>query len=1114
MKLLSTISIFLLFQTVNATDTNLFFSNLTTREGLSNNTINCIFQDSRGFLWFGTNDGLNLYDGYEFRIFSNNSDDTKSIAGNLIFKIQEDKDGNLWIATNTGIDLYYRDKMLFKHIPFIEKDNYTFYRNYTRDLLIDTAGDVFTASASDVFKFDTLKKGFVRFLADIPEYQLFQKDGIETFIIDREKRLWIGSKTFGLFAYDLANSHLISSPVKKTFIDVKDKIYSVIEHKNGDIWMGTEQGVYRINSDLSEIKKIVSGPGVGTIHNVLKIYTDSEGRLWFGTDDGVLILYNTEDNIFKRFVSDELSGFNITKNSIRAIYEDEQGILWTGTYQGGINYALLNNNKQFYFRKNVPGYPDYMTPSAVAAIFEDSNGNLWIGKDGTGLDCYNPVTKKYKHYANDPENPNTISGNAILTITEDSKGQIWIGGYLVGVNMIDVPTGKITRYMHDPDNINSLSNDDVRDIYVDSSGYIWIATNGGGVDKFNPVAGKFTHFKEEGYNSISSNWCLKIFEDSHGYLWIGTYAGLSRYDRANNTFVNFRRNDEQGSISNDWIYTIAEDNSGNMWIGTMRGLNFYNREKNSFSRVLQSDSLPSDVINGLLFDSENNLWISTNRGISKYSPKYKTVKNYDQSDGLQGDQFIHGSYFKNKSGMMFFGGFSGYNYFYPVKIGNNSYIPPVRITNLLIFYNKVKIDQEGSPLTKSITETDKIILNHKQSLFTFRYTGLNYLNPEKNQYAYQLAGFDQDWNHVGTRREATFTNLNPGTYVFRVKASNNDGIWNERGASITVVILPPWWKTLSFRIMVVVLIIIITISVYYFRVLNLQKQKMHFERLLKIRTHEIEEKNNELIEQASMLNETNTILEEHQQFIEEQSEQLSEKNKELNSLNITKNKFFSIIAHDLKNPFSSLLGISEMLMKEYDELDETTRKQYVELITRSSQKIYKLLDNLLQWAGTQTSKLHIKKEVFNINEIVAPNIELLKDNITEKGIGMEITIPGGTEVVADRNMIDTVFRNIISNAVKFTEKGKIKVEAFLKKSFWEIRVTDSGTGISDERLRFIFEIDQVKSTEGTRGESGTGLGLVICKEFVEKNGGNISIDSIEGMGTVTRFTLPANIAKD
>ncbi|MBA7520479.1 Adaptive-response sensory-kinase SasA [subsurface metagenome] len=1098
-----------------AEDLDLMFSHLTTEKGLSSNTVHCIYQDSKGFMWFGTDDGLNLYDGYEFSIFKYNSKDTNSLSSNSVFGILEDSKDQLWIAAASGVDVYIREQMSFRHIPFVDEYNPSQYESYTRAIIEDHDGNILIANTNGIFIYDTLKKGFVRFLKDIPNYGSLQQEGIRALLIDRNKRIWIGSLGYGLYCFDMNKKQVIASTNVKGAIHISDRIYSIAEDVNGDIWIGSDNGIFIIKSDLSEINTLRNSRGLRSV-NIRNIYVENDERIWIGTDGGGLYLYHKSTDSFTSFVSDEFDNYSINNNSVHSIWKDNQGILWLGTYQGGVNFAPIDSKLKFRHIKNEKGNSNSLAYNAVSAFHEDSEGNLWIGTDGGGLDYFNTKTKIFKHYVYNPDNPNSISGNSILTISEDNDRNIWIGGYLLGFNVINRKTGTIKRYKHDPHNSNSLNNDDVRDILICEDNTVWIATNGGGLNKYDPETNRFIHYRQGNNNAIVNDWCLKIYEGIDGRLWIGTYGGLSIFNPKDNTFQNYAKNNDPGSLSNSWVYTFAEDKAGNMWVGTANGLNIFDRETQLFSTILTTEGLSNEVINGILIDNSDNLWLSTNRGISKFNPSDTSFRNYDVNDGLQGNQFIHGSCFKSGTGEMYFGGLNGYNAFYPDSIQDNLFKPDVYLTDFLIFYHGANVNIPGSPLTKSITNSDKIVLTHDQSVITFKYAALNYLNPEKNQYKYILEGSEKEWNDVGTRREATYTNLKPGDYVFKVKASNNDGLWNENATSIKVIILPPWWNTLLFKILIIVLIISSVVGYYFFRINTLKKGQIQLERVVENRTREIKEKSKVLSKQAEELSEINALMEERQQKIEEQTEELMTQkeelekvNKHLKELNSTKDKFFSIIAHDLKNPFNTILGFSELLVKNYDTLSEEKKRNFSEAIHTSSENVFNLLENLLQWARSQTNSINFEPVTFNLNQIVEENIDLLKEMHQKKKIKVYYHTVENFNVFADRNMINTVIRNLLSNAVKFTnEEGEIWINLNRKKNNILIDIEDSGIGIAEEEKTKLFRVDVHFSREGTGGEMGTGLGLLLCKEYVEKNRGKLWVESEIGKGSIFHFTLP------
>ncbi|MBN2348410.1 MAG: ATP-binding protein [Bacteroidales bacterium] len=1104
LKFLNIILFLILFQFVRAQTLNLKFTHITTKEGLSTDFVSSVCQDYKGFMWFATFDGLNMYDGYDFKLFTYNKNDTSSIASNAILKIKEDSKGRLWIATNNGIDIFDRNLISFKHIPFIQEGNILFYENLVRDIFEDSMGNIFVTNGSEIYKYDSIAHGFKEFLIGVKDFEKIKREGIWTILIDKSNRLWIGSTSFSLYVYDLSNNKVIASPEYKENLDINKMIFKVAEDADGDILLGTDNGITYIKSDLSE-KRDLKLPQVTVNPNseiVFDIYTDSKNRTWVGTNTYGLILFNKKEFSLTPYFSNSYDNYSLMDFSIISICEDREGNLWFGTNRGGVNYVEISYGSKFKHYKHEANDPNSLIHDVVSAIFEDSENNLWLGTDGGGLDFIDAKTQNHTYYRNEKDNPNSITRNSVLAITEDQNNNIWLGGYLLGVNVINKKTGMITRYLHDPDDANSLCHDDVRDIFCESDSVVWIATNGGGLDKFNPKTTTFTHYKEGGENSIISNYCIKFFKDSYDNLWIGTYGGISILDLKNNIFTNYIKSNAPGSISNNWVYAFAEDSMGNIWVGTSIGLNYFNRLNKDFTAYFLAEGLPNDIINGILIDNSNNLWLSTNKGISKFNPVTGKVKNFDLVDGLQGDQFIHGSYYKSKSGKMYFGGLNGYNSFFPDSIKVNKYEPSVYITDLLIFYKTVQLNDKNSPLTKSITETDKITLSYNQSVITFRYTALNFQNPEKNQYAYQLVGFDKGWNYVGARREATFTNLDPGSYLFKVKASNNDGTWNEKSTSIVVNILPPWWKTIVFKILFILIVISIIFCFYFYRVNELKKQKINLEKLVKLRTSEIEKNN-------AQLEERQIKIEEQAEELKSQKEELENTNKHLTDLNSTKDKFFSIIAHDLKSPFSVIYGYTEILHKEKDILEKEDRDKYIDSVYQSSKRLFILLENLLQWAMTQTNQIIFKPQKFTFKELIDDIIILQKENILTKEIKLISNIDSSINIVADYNMIHVVLRNLLNNAIKFTAPGgQISMEIHKTNNILEFSIQDTGTGIKKEELDRLFHIEKNSTSPGTNGEQGTGLGLILCKEFIEKHGGTIWAESEFGQGSTFKFTLP------
>jgi signal transduction histidine kinase len=550
-------------------------------------------------------------------------------------------------------------------------------------------------------------------------------------------------------------------------------------------------------------------------------------------------------------------------------------------------------------------------------------------------------------------------------------------------------------------------------------------------------------------------------------MWICTQNGLDLYDSLTNSFKVFHFPD------ND-IGAFYKDKSGYIWVGTnTKGLFLCNQDGTILKTYDMTNILLNNRIHAITQDSNGDIWISTNNGISRLNPDIQSIRNYSKEDGLQGDQFYQQSFLKTRDGELYFGGYSGLNSFFPDSLKDNDFIPPVYITDFQIFNKPVIYATPGAQFQTHISEAKEIKLNWDQSVFSFSFAAINYIHPKKNQYAYMMKGFEKDWNYTdASRRYVTYTNLDPGEYTFRVKASNNDDVWNEKGTSLKIIILPPWWKSLWFEISMVSAIIFIIIIIFRLRVRQLKRQKILLEKSVALKT------------------------------------------TELNELNASKDKFFSIIAHDLKNPFNTIIGFSEMMKESIKLNDSATFYEYTEMINTSAVQTLRLLENLLEWANSQRGKISFIPVPVILSELINDEFTMIDDMATGKNIELKSYISETLTIVADKNMLRAILRNLITNAVKFTHKnGQVQVNARTYENQVEISVSDSGIGMSAETMAKLFRIDANISTRGTENEKGTGLGLFLCKEFVEKHDGRIWVESEEGKGSTFKILLPLDITR-
>jgi signal transduction histidine kinase len=618
-----------------------------------------------------------------------------------------------------------------------------------------------------------------------------------------------------------------------------------------------------------------------------------------------------------------------------------------------------------------------------------------------------------------------------------------------------------------------LNNVRIYMIIQDRSANYWIGTQNG-LYKINSEKSTVEIFQKEldTNHKLSANLVYCLLEDSDGLIWIATVSGLDVYNPVTKEIKHFRK--EEKGLTDDLIISLCEDSKGRIWIGTSTYVNIYNKKDSTFTYYSQEHGLPNNNIFEIIKDGSKDLWLATGKGLCKFDEKQNTFHTFTLEDGLQSLEFNLRATYLCADGEMLFGGMNGFNSFYPDSIFKNPYIPNLVFT---AFHKTKGTTKEYVNLEVS----DEVVLKFNVTSFTIEFAALEYTNPQKNNYSYQMEGISDEWVDIGNRKFVPFSGLPPGKYTFKVKGSNNDGVWNDKEISISIIILPPWWESIYAYIIYLVLIIL---SIVVFIKIRVRKLK-HDKKILKQKVAE------------------RTIQ------IEEQSQLIISKNQELKELNITKDKFFSIIGHDLGNQFHNIVGFSELLISDFKKLDDNKIEYYLTYIYNSSRHAHELLENLLTWARIQTKSIDYHPEVFNLNAKIVDSIDFLYGANIEKNIKIEVFAKKEIEIYADINMFTTVFRNLLANAIKFThENGNISIYIKKKKNFCEITVQDSGVGISEENIQKIFRIDSNHSTLGTNGEKGTGLGLILCKEFIEKHNGKIWIESVVGKGSKFMFTLP------
>jgi ligand-binding sensor domain-containing protein len=778
------------------------FERISIEEGLSQSIVECILQDSRGFMWFGTQDGLNKYDGYRFTVLKQNPKDPNSLTGNWVLSLCEDRTGLIWIGMfNGGLNSYDPATGRFTRYRASPGDASSLSHDLVRTIFEDSRGTLWIGTDGGLNRFDRATGTFVQYHADPNDPRSLSSDAVRKIGEDRSGFLWIGTDD-GLNRFDRATGE--STRFRTVPGDPRslsdNAVRSIYRDRDGVLWIGTEHGLNVFNPGTRDFTRFLSDPlDPGSLsHNaVYSILEDTKSALWIGTNGGGLDRFDRKTGKFSAYRNDPYDPLSLSYNEIYSLCEDRSGVLWIGTWGGGIS-TFDTKKKEFAHYKRDANNPNSLGHEFVWSFHEDADGILWIGTHGGGLDRLDRRKNEFSHYRHDPRNPNSLSNDIVRVLSADGSGTLWLGTNGGGIDAFDARTGKFTAYRNDPADPASLSNDQIRCIFIDRTGLLWVGTWGGGMNAFDPSNGRCIRYRNDPAepNSLSNDFVRTIYQDSTGIFWIGTHGGgLNRFDATTGRFSAYRENpDDSVSISSDFVMSIFESKNGEMWIGTWGGgLNRFDRARGTFKRYTEQDGLAGNAIYGTLEDEQGNLWLSSNNGLSRFNPKTETFKNYTVQDGLQSKEFNAGAFFKSRSGEMFFGGINGFNAFYPANIRDNSYIPPIVITSFTKLNREVKLDAPPSELRT-------LKLSHRDYVFSFEFAALDFTAPGKNLYAYKMEGLDRDWVLTSSaKRFANYTTLRPGKYVFRVKGSNNDGVWNEAGTAVAITITPPFWGTWWFR---------------------------------------------------------------------------------------------------------------------------------------------------------------------------------------------------------------------------------------------------------------------------------------------------------------------------
>jgi len=1052
---------------------DIHFIHYGIKEGLSQSTVLSSYQDAYGFLWFGTRDGLNRFDGYNFEVYKNSPTDTNAIAGNYILDITGDSLGNLWIATDQGLSFFQRNNHRFINfiVPYHEKDS------EVSSLLIDNDGNIWVGTKDGLFIFSQKDEAFAQ-PVEFPITKKIQKDYVLCIFEDQSNGKWVGT-TDGLYfqpnnSKDIYRFHPDNSG---EFYITHPRVEKVMQDSLGMIWAGTYGGgVSCIDPERGFINSLNDSnvkPGAITNNFVRDLFLDESNRLWIGTFQG-LNIYDISKGKNTQIRYDQDLSNGLSHGSIRSISGLTDGSVVVGTYFGGVSYYNKYNQK-FSHLKNIPDKPETLSFNVVSSFEERDSNYIWIGTERGGLNILNKNTGDFRAFSFN-KGMNSLSSHTIKSLMQDDSGTLWIGTFKGGLNSYNPNQEKFSRYPAlSQKQYAFLSNTIVNDIIEDRDGFLWIATDRyGGLYKLDKNSGKFIDFQlsDSIHNLLENTNVKSLLQDRFGNLWLSTFGkGVILYNEKEH-FVHTIGTKAKDflNINHLDVNQVFEDNDGLLWIATNGGgINILDRKENQINILTTSDGLLSNTIFNIMEDKDANIWISSANGLTRYNKSSASMKIYTYQSGLPIEEINVGSLYLTANNELFVGGNNGIIYFFPSKLRDNPVVPNVIITDFKLFNQSVLPGDGTKILEKSIFNTKTIKLNHHQSIFSIEFTALNYLFPQNNKYKYMLEGLEENWNEVDEHRLASYTNLKDGRYLFKVKASNNDAIWNEIPTELEIIILPPKWKTWWASIIYLSLTIA---GIFLLRSMTLKRARLKRNLYLK----ELE----------------NTKLEE---------------------INTFKQQFFIDVSHEIRTPLTLIVDPLEQIIQSGE--GSSWLRNMLRTMHQNSRRMLLLINQILELSQLEHGKQYLTFGHYNLGIVMGNIVDSFKVLADKTNIKFQYQPNIGKEIVKlDRDKIEKIFYNLLSNAFKFCKPGG-KVEVLVnniteisatesRKSTYEFIISDTGIGIEEKEIDKIFERFYKANTK----MKGSGVGLALVKSLVNTLNGEIKVMSHPSSGTQFKVVLP------
>lgn len=1032
---------------------------ITLKDGLSQSTVFSIAQDSTGFMWFGTRNGLNRFDGYNFRQFYTQD----GIPSSFIWSLLRDGD-DLWMGTQGGGLVRRLGNGEFISYPRPQATS------GTSRLLV--SGDQVTPSPKVVVDIQHSRRGGFWLATQDQGLQYFDKqtgaftahnDGTTeaswSVLEDEGGNVWVGTADRGLLRYNYRAQNwqrYRHNPDDHKSLS-HDSVWNVLEDSSFRIWVATlGGGLNRLNplsGEFSHYRFDPDNPDSLSNDFVWTVFEDSLGHIWVGTNDGLNLL-DPSTGKFQHFLQGQ---------EIKSIYESRSGILWVGTYYGGV-FKLDEKRNKFQLIKHVPGNPNSLSSDTVNGIYEEQDGTLWVVGDGGGLDRIDQETGEVIHYRHNPKNESSISNNHPMNITRMDNGDFLLGNYAGGLNRFNPKNGKFTRYLPDPENPDSIADDTVFDVLQDRQQRVWVATWRGGLNQYLPETDTFTHYRFDPNDpsSIADDYVQTLLEDSKGRIWAGTAsAGLNLFLPEEKRFIRYPHDPSKtDSISHNHVYSLYEREDGKLWVGTEAGgLNLFDPETEKFQHFMDPQEHLQTAVLGILEDHNGILWISTRNGLLRYNPVSNFAHRYDEGDGVQSREFIAGSFLKGNNGRFYFGGVSGLNYFYPDQVENNRFVPSVVLTRL----NLTQTEGKNEII---LDDRDTVVLQYDEQPFTIEFAALNYTRTNLNRYRYKMEGLDGAWLSGGEVNQAVYHRIAPGDYQFKVRGSNNDGVWNAVPATLNITVLPPWWLGKWAYAGYFLGVALLIFSFMWWR----------------------------------------------QRALQAESERDIAKRSEL-----AKQEFLAKMSHEIRTPLSGMLGMGELLEK--TQMD-SRQKHYLRSLMSAGKTLLSIINDILEFSKIDAQKLELIQTPFRLQTLIEELMDLFSVEAQRRQISLALNYPKNVpdHFVGDPTRLRQVLSNLLGNAVKFTEQGGVSIQVDVQeqsngKAKVRIELKDTGVGIEKHQLKSVYEQFYQAGVNSQGQYGGTGLGLSIAKQLVEMMGGSLTLESDRGVGTTATVILTLPVVK-